>query len=87
MKAIVLILLSALLSLVISIKYDSITIKLNQNISGSSTQKDIKFYNLQIEENTQNLDLLIDSKIINTKTIYESPIVMISSVNKNTKIF
>jgi hypothetical protein len=62
-------------------KYDSTKINLNQEISGNSTQKDIKFYNLQLDENTQNFDLLIDSKTLNSKTIYESPIVMISSVD------
>jgi hypothetical protein len=84
MKAIVLIIFSIVLSLVFSIKYDSTRIKLNQIISESSTQKDIKFYNLQIDEKeiNQNLDLLIDSKTLNSKTIYESPIVMISTVNK-----
>jgi cell division protein FtsL len=86
MKAIKLILFSAVLSLVFSLKYESTSINLNQKITGQSNQKNIQFYNLKIEQNSQNQDLFIDSKTLNSKTIYESPIVMISPVNK-IKIF
>ena len=83
MKAIKSILFSVVLSLIYSLKHESTSIKLNQKITGSSsTQKHISFYDLQIEQNSQNMDLLIDSKTLNSisKTIYESPIVMISPV-------
>jgi len=78
MKAIQLILLAAAISLIVSSEHKSTSINLNQKVSGKSSQKNIQFYKLQIDNNSQKQDLLIDSKTLNSKSIYESPIVMIS---------
>lgn len=83
MKALQLILISLAFTLIFSLENQSTSIKLNQKVTGFSNQKKIKFYNLNLEQNANNQDLLIDAKTVNTKTIYESPIVMISSVRKN----
>ena len=80
MKAIQLILLAAAISLIVSSEHKSTSINLNQKVSGKSSQKNIQFYKLQIDSNSQKQDLLIDSKTLNSKSIYESPIVMISPV-------
>lgn len=80
MEAIKLILFSLVLSLVYSLNHESTSIKLNQKISAISSQNKIKFFDLKIED-SKNQDLLIDARTVNSKSIYESPIVMISSVN------
>lgn len=73
-------------SFINSLKFESVSINLNQEIKGFSTQKHLSLYELQLDSDTQSKDLLIDSKTINSNTIYESPIVMISTV-KNKKTF
>jgi hypothetical protein len=59
-------------------KFESNKIKLNQEVKGVSSQDHFSFFELQLDSNQKNMDLLIDSKTLNSKTIYESPIVMIS---------
>lgn len=86
MKAINLILFLAALSLVLSMQNESTPLKLNQKVSGYSTQKSIQYYKLKIEENSKNQDLYIRSKTIDSQTIFESPITMISPVNKTNNL-
>lgn len=83
MKAILKVLLfSLVLSMIFTTEHISKSIKLNESVSAFATQKKIKFYNLKLDNKPLNQDLLIDSKILSKKNIYESPIVMISPVNQ-----
>ena len=80
MKAFQLFLFAVAISTIFSMENISNSINLNQKVKGTSSQKNIQFYTLKFDNNSQKQDLLIDSKTLNSKSIYESPIVMISHV-------
>ncbi len=63
-----------------SLTYETTTIKYNTLFTDFTTDNNMKFYSMDLEANTAELDLLVDTKFINSNTIYESPIILISTV-------
>jgi len=65
-------------SFINSLTQETYAIKYNTLITDKITNN-MKFYSMDLEKKT-DMDLLVDSKIINSNTIYESPIVLVSTV-------
>lgn len=82
MKAFAKIIISVLIAInVSSLKSDdSNIIQFNTLFTASSFDNTMKFYSMDLDENTNDMDLLVDSRIINSHIIYESPIVLVSTV-------
>jgi hypothetical protein len=80
MKGFLKVLIPILISFTNCLIFDSELIRMNIVIQGSTLSNNMKFYSMDLESNPSNNDLLVDSKIINSKTIHESPIILISTV-------
>lgn len=78
-KIIIPLLVSAFIN---SLTYETTTIKYNTDFTDSASNNNMKFYSMDLEANSADMDLLVDAKIVNSKTIYESPIVLVSTVIK-----
>lgn len=76
-KTIIPILLS---SLIYALKNESNKIQFNSLFSSSTVDNSMQFYSMKLQDNPNQMDLLVDSKILNSKSIYESPIVLVSTV-------
>ena len=63
-----------------SLTYETQAIQYNTIFTDSISNNNMKFYSMDLEAKSTNMDLLVDSKIINSNTIYESPIVLVSTV-------
>jgi len=84
MKGFTMIIIPLLVSAFInSLTYETTAIKYNTVFTDSITNNNMKFYSMDLEENSADMDLLVDALIKNPNTIYESPIVLVSTVNHN----
>lgn len=63
-----------------SLTYESTSIEYNTVFTDSTSNNNMKFYSMDLAANPADLDLLVDARIINSNTIYESPIVLVSTV-------
>lgn len=84
MKGFTKIIISLLVSAYInSLTYETTAIKYNTPFTDSTSNNNMKFYSMELQADSADQDLLVDAKIINSNTIYESPIVLVSTVNIN----
>jgi len=67
-------------SLINSLTYETVEIKYNNDLTDLISNNNMKFYSMDLENKSSDMDLLVDSKIINSDSIYESPIVLVSTV-------
>jgi hypothetical protein len=81
MKGFTKIIISLLVSgFINSLTYETTAIKYNTVFTDSALNNNMKFYSMDLEANSAEMDLLVDAKIVNSQTIYESPIVLVSTV-------
>lgn len=73
-----------------SLSYETTVVQYNTLHTDSASNNKMKFYSMDLAPNSADMDLLVDARIINSNTIYESPIVLVSTViklsNSNCKI-
>jgi hypothetical protein len=69
----------ALLLVIGSLKAETQNIQLNTLVSDSTDSYKIKYYSIQIDENLKDNDLLIDSRMTETKS-FHVPLTLISLV-------
>ncbi len=88
MKGFTKIIISLLVSSFIkSLSYETLSIKYNTLITDSTSNNNMKLYSMDLEQKSTDMDLLVESKIINSNSIYETPIILISTVKIISRIY
>jgi hypothetical protein len=73
----------AIVSLTISLKYDVKAIQRDSTYTDKLDKSDMKLYSVDIDNQLEDKDLLIDSNMLGTSGIYETPLTLISLVFSN----
>jgi hypothetical protein len=69
----------SLLLVISSLNAETQTIQLNSIVSDSIDSYNMKYYSIQLDENLKDNDLLIDSKMANSKS-FHAPLTLVSLV-------